>query len=263
MSDPHEALRRALREGGAHGVRVSEPGERVVVDSVGPYLRYPVVTAFAARCEDGSIVELVAFRDESVDVIEAALAVRYERAGCDVLADANLGPLEDLYGIRVDKPAVDDVVYRKVHPRLHRLLGSEWLSVRFFGPVMGLGRGEVPTLVTRGLGSHIVGELLGREPEYLNDGEKTCRPYLEVPPERVERVLVELTSRGYGVVFTESAVEVVYTLCRRGLASPDAVEWVYRTQRSWCERPESWPRRSVAEENLRSIEYGLRLLEDV
>ncbi len=263
MDDPHEALRRALKEGGAHGARLAEPEGKLVVDSVGPYLRYPVVTAFAARREDGVIVEMVAFRDESVDVIETALAVKYERAGYDVLADSNLKPLENLCNIEVDKPAVDDVVYRKVHPELHRVLGSEWLSVRFFGPVMGLGRGEVPTLVTRGLGSHIVGELVDREPEYLDDGEKTCRPYLEVPPDQVERVLVELTSRGYGIVFTESAVEVLYTLCRRGLASPDAVEWVYRTQRSWCERPESWPRRSVAEDNLKAIEYGLELLEDI
>ncbi|WP_456455096.1 hypothetical protein [Methanopyrus sp.] len=261
--DPHEMMRRALQEGGVHRVRMSEPGRRLVVDSVGPYLRYPIVTAFVARRDDGAIVELVAFRDESVDVIETALAVEHWEKGRDILVDANLKPLEDLYGVEADKEEVDRVVYAKVHPELHRLLGSEWLSVRFFGPTAEMGSGDVPTLVTRGLGAHIVSELLGKEPAFIDDGEKAHRPYQEVPPERVELVLAELTARGYGIVFTKPAVEVLYTLCREEYASPDRVEWVYRTQRSWCERPESWPRRSIAERNLEALEYGLKLLRNV
>ncbi len=242
---------------------MSEPDRQLVIDSVGPYLRYPIVTAFVARRDDGTIVELVAFRDESVDVIETALAVEHLRKGRDILVDANLKPLEDLYGIKADKEKVDRVVYAKIHPKLHRLLGPEWLSVRFFGPTAGLGSGDVPTLVTRGLGAHIVSELLGEEPEFIDDDEKTHRPYQEVPPERVEWTLVELTARGYGIVFTKPAVEVLYTLCRERYASPDRVEWVYRTQRCLCERSEKWPRRSIAERNLEALEYGLELLREV
>ncbi len=237
--------------------------ERVVVDSVGPYLRYPLVTAFAADVETGEILDIVAYRDESVDAVEASLAAEYAVRGTHVLADSNLAPLSEMYPDRVtvDKDAVDEVVYKRVHPRLMEALGPRWLAVRFFGPISGLGR-DGPTIVTRGLGAHIVcSEVLGGEPVYIDDGEKPCRPYLEVPPGSVDVTLERLTSRGYGLVFTKPAVECVYTLAARGTLDVDRVEDVLKEQLDRCRDEGFWPRRSVAEANEEAITYGLKLLE--
>ncbi|GEM_PF-2975435 len=239
--------------------------EAVVVDSVGPYLRYPLVTAFAADVETGEILDIVAYRDESVDAVEASLAAEYAVKGFRVLADSNLSPLSRMYpgSIEVDKDTVDDVVYRRVHPRLWEALGPRWLAVRFFGPMAGLGR-DGPTIVTRGLGAHIVcGEVLGGEPVYLDDGEKPCRPYLEVPPDAVTDVLRKLSKRGYGLVFTKPAVECVYTLAARGIVEVETVRKILEEQLKRCEDERFWPRRSVAEANIEAISYGLELLERI